>query len=303
MKSLDIGDGDQVFVPAHTFFATASTVLGLGADPIIVDIDPQRYTMDPALLRQSVEAASNPVAVVVTHMHGQPVEMDPIHDVVSEFDLLLIEDAAQAHLAQYKDRQVGGIGDVGCFSFYPTKNMTVGGDGGMIVTDNADVATMCRGLRNHGRDEHDQHSYLGLNFRLDEVKSAIGREQLRHLPDWTKSRRANAQEYNQRLDTIEEVITPSTFEQAKHVYHHYPVQVPEGDRGSFRSYLDEVGIGTGVHYERAVHKQPAIRERIPCTSAPNAENLCKRIVSLPMHPQLNTSEIEYVCDVIKEYFE
>jgi len=303
MKALDIGSGDQVFVPAHTYFATVSPVLELGAEPIFVDVDPDRYTMDPVKLRQQVEAAESPAAVAVTHMHGQPAAMDPILDVVDEYNLALVEDAAQAHLAQYDGRPVGSLGDVGCFSFYPTKNMTVGGDGGMIITDDETIAEECRALRNHGRDEAGNHAYLGLNFRLDELKAAIGKEQLHHLDDWNEARREAARQYNQRLENIAEIVVPSTFENATHVYHHYPIQVPDGERRAFREYLDEHGIGTGIHYELAVHDHQAVKKRTGEVSAPIAESLCNRVVSLPMHPRLTETKIEYVCTIIRKYFE
>ena len=302
MKALEIAPGDQVFVPAHTYFATVSPVLELGAEPVFVDIDPDRYTMDPGKLREQVENAESPSAVAVTHMHGQPAAVDPILDVVDEHNLALIEDAAQAHLAQYDGRRVGSFGDVGCFSFYPTKNMTVGGDGGMIVTDDEALASAARALRNHGRDDTGEHRYLGLNYRLDEIKAAIGSEQLRLLPEWTSARREVARAYNRQLASVDNIITPSTFEQAVHVYHHYPIQVPNGDRESFRSFLDDQGIGTGVHYNLAAHEHPAVKERIDDTNAPVAESLCSQCVSLPMHPRLEKSEVETVCTAIEEYF-
>ncbi len=303
MKALGIEQGDQVFAPAHTYFATVSPVLELGAEPVFVDIDPDRYTMDPDQLRAAIEAAHSPTAVAVTHMHGQPTEMDPILDIVNEYELDLIEDSAQAHLAEYNGDTVGSLGDVGCFSFYPTKNMTVGGDGGMITTDNDEIAATARALRNHGRDKSGSHTHLGLNYRLDEVKAAIGREQLRALPEWTTARRTAADQYDARLASVEEITTPSTFENSKHVYHHYPVQVPENERDGLREYLDQNNIGTGIHYEVAVHEHPAVQDRTTEADAPTAESLCRRTVSLPMHPMLTESEIEYVCSTIKKYFQ
>lgn len=303
MKALDICTGDQVFVPAHTFFATVSPILALDAEPVFVDIDPNRYTMDPDKLRAAVEDASHPVCIAVTHMHGQPAEMDAIREIASEHGLSLLEDGAQAHLAEYQGRRVGSFGDVGCFSFYPTKNMTVGGDGGMIVTDDAEIAATARALRNHGRDDSGEHTHLGLNYRLNEVNAAVGADQLRHLPDWTRARRDVAHQYDQRLTGVDDVISPVSFADAKHVYHHYPIQVSHGERERFRNYLDERGIGTGVHYEVAAHDQPAVRDRVGEVSAPVAEEVCERIVSLPMHPRLTESEIESVCAAIEAFVE
>jgi dTDP-4-amino-4,6-dideoxygalactose transaminase len=236
-------------------------------------------------------------------MHGQPAEMDTIRDIADKHDLFLIEDAAQAHGATYNGQPVGSFGNVGCFSFYPTKNMTVGGDGGMITTDNPDLAQTVRALRNHGRDEHGNHTHLGLNYRLDEFKAAIGREQIKHLPDWSQARREAAAQYNTRLKSIDNITTPTTYKNATHVYHHYPILVPTGEREAFRTYLDEQNIGSGVHYDTAVHEHKAVRDRAGEHDLPIAEDFCSRTVSLPMHPHLDNEEIEYVCDRIAGYFE
>ncbi len=299
MKGLDIGPGDEVFVPAHTYFATVSPVLEVGATPRFVDVDHDRLTLDPDRLRAAVAAADSPRAVAVTHMHGVPAEMDPILEVVEEHNLLLIEDAAQAHLAEYKGRPVGSFGDAGCYSFYPTKNMTVGGDGGIITTDSDDLAAAARALRNHGRDDTGQHVRLGLNHRLDETNAAVGIEQLAHLPDWSEGRREAARAYDDRLKTVPGVETPPNPTDATPVYHHYPVLVE--DRERFRAFLDDRGVETGVHYEVAVHEHPAVRERVGDADAPVAEDLCARTVSLPMHPRLSDEEIAHVCDVVEAY--
>lgn len=301
MKAIGITNDDDVFVPAHTYFATVSPILEIGATPRFVDVDPERYTMDPELLETAIESAENPRAVTVTHMHGQPADINQILDIADQHDLAVIEDAAQAHLATYDGHPVGSFGDVGCFSFYPTKNMTVGGDGGMITTDDSDIADTCRALRNHGRDETGEHVVLGLNYRLDETNAAVGLEQLAHLPHWNKGRRRAAARYNRQLKTIDGITTPETYSDTKHVYHHYPVQVD--DRETFREHLDDNGIDTGIHYVRAVHQQPAVENRVDDSpEAPCAEHLCERIVSLPMHPRLAVEEIDYVCNMIEGCF-
>ncbi|SFR90136.1 dTDP-4-amino-4,6-dideoxygalactose transaminase [Halomicrobium zhouii] len=301
MKAIGVGSGDEVLAPAHTYFATVSPVLELGATPRFVDIDPDRYTMDPALLREAIQAAEDPATIVVTHMHGQPADMDPITDVAAEYDLPVVEDAAQAHLAEYDGEMVGSIGDVGCFSFYPTKNMTVGGDGGMITTDDPAIADEARALRNHGRNEKGEHVVLGLNYRLDEIKAAVGRHQLDALPDWSAGRQRAASAYDERLMDVDWVVTPTTYGNAEHVYHHYPVQVPADKRSAFRAHLDDYGVDTGIHYERAVHEQPAVRDRVGLVDVPVAEEYCRRTVSLPMHPRLSTEEIDHVVDAIESF--
>jgi len=299
MKGLDIGPGDEVFVPGHTYFATVSPVLEVEATPRFVDVDPDRLTMDPDALRAAVEAADSPRAVAVTHMHGVPADMDPILEVVEEHDLLLIEDAAQAHLAEYDGQPVGSFGDAGCYSFYPTKNMTVGGDGGMITTQRDDLAAAARALRNHGRDGSGEHVRLGLNYRLDETNAAVGIEQLERLPDWSEGRREAARTYDERLEGVPGVETPPNPADATPVYHHYPVLVEERER--FRSFLDDRGVDTGVHYDVAVHEHPAVRERVGDADAPVAEDVSARTVSLPMHPRLSEAEIAHVCDAVEAY--
>lgn len=301
MQALGIGPGDTVFVPGHTYFATVSPVLELGATPRFVDIDPDRYTMDPDALRAAVEASDDPTAVAVTHMHGQPAAMDEILDIADGNDLLVIEDAAQAHLATLDGDPVGGLGDVGCFSFYPTKNMTVGGDGGMVTTDDEAVARQLRALRNHGRDETGEHVALGLNYRLDETNAAVGDEQLARLPEWIEGRRRAASQYDRRLGDCPAVATPATVEDATHVYHHYPVQVSTGERKAFRAFLDERGVATGIHYDRPVQEQPAVRERVEPAETPVAAAYCARTVSLPMHPRLTDAEIETVCAAVEAF--
>ncbi|KAB7518008.1 DegT/DnrJ/EryC1/StrS family aminotransferase [Halosegnis rubeus] len=303
MKVLDIGPGDEVFVPAHTYFATVSPILELGATPRFVDIDPERYTMDPDALRDAAAASESPAAIAVTHMHGQPAAMDELLAIADRHDLRVIEDAAQAHLATVDGRPVGSLGDIGCFSFYPTKNMTVGGDGGMVTTDDETLADHIRALRNHGRDESGEHVSLGLNYRLDETNAAVGDEQLARLPSWIDGRREAAAAYDDRLNACSAVVTPATVEGATHVYHHYPVQVPAGEREAFRAFLDERGVSTGVHYDRTVQAQPAVRERVDASETPVAAEYCARTVSLPMHPRLSDDDIATVCDAVEAFAE
>jgi dTDP-4-amino-4,6-dideoxygalactose transaminase len=303
MKAIGISEGDQVFVPGHTYFATVSPVLELGAEPIFVDVDSNRYTMAPKELQEAVTDADDPAAIAVTHMHGQPAEMDKILNIADEYGLKVIEDAAQAHGATFNGQPVGSFGDAGCFSFYPTKNMTVGGDGGMVTTDDSELAATVRALRNHGRDETGEHTHLGLNYRLDEVKAAIGRKQLEHLPDWSQARRDTATVYDRNLRSVESVTIPETYEDTTHVYHHYAVLVPNGERREFRAYLDDHGIGTGIHYDVAVHEHDAVQHRVGNHDVPVAEDICARTVSLPMHPRLHKEKIEYVCEKIERYFE
>lgn len=302
LKAAGIGSGDDVFVPAHTFFATVSPVVELGANPVFVDIDPATYTMSPLELQNRVEEADNPTAVLPVHIYGHPAELRAITTVAETHDLTVIEDCCQAHGATYHGDRVGTAGDAGCFSFYPSKNMTVAGDGGMIVTDDPDLATAARELRNHGRNDEGDHIRLGLNHRLSELHAAVGIEQLSHLDDWNQQRRRAARRYSDRLEPIDDVTVPTERSHVEHVYHLYVIQVP--DRRGLRETLDEAAIETGIHYETPVHQQQAIRRQGSSVGdLTRTELLTDRILSLPMHPRLTDDEIERVCNTIESHYE
>ena len=300
LQAADVGEGDDVFVPGHTFFATVSPVLSVGANPVFVDIHPETYTMDPTELRGAIEKATNPQAVVPVHIYGQMADMDRITDIAAEHDLTVVEDSCQAHFATRDGTAAGTAGDTGAFSFYPSKNMTVGGDGGMIVTDDEELADRARALRNHGRNNAGEHVLLGLNYRLDEFKAAVGNEQLRHIEEWNEGRHEAAQRYNEHLSDIDEVITPTEAADAYHVYHLYVIQVP--DRDDLRAYLDEHGIDTGIHYETPAHQHDPVVEQCGDVTLERTEQLCDRIVSIPMHPRISDREIDYVCETIEGYY-
>lgn len=301
LRAADIGAGDDVLVPAHTFFATVSSVLDRGAHPVFVDVDPVTYTMDTDDLARKVTAATNPQAVIPVHLYGQPVDMSAIDTVATEHELTVIEDAAQAHGAVDRGDRVGGIGDIGCFSFYPSKNMTVGGDGGMVVTDDDEIADRVRTLRNHGRDADGTHVEVGLNHRLDELNAAIGREQLTHLDEWNRKRRAAARRYTKQLEPVDPVETPSERDGADHVYHLYVIQIP--DRDALQAHLEEAAIATGIHYPTPAHRHPAVVERVDdIAPVETAERLADRVLSLPMHPRITDEEIDRVCATIATHY-
>jgi len=300
LQAADIGAGDQVLLPGHTFFATASPVLSLDAEPVFVDIDPETYTMDVNDLQRKATVAENPRAVLPVHIYGQMADMDAVRSVAAEHDLTVVADSCQAHFARRDGDIAGTAADVGAFSFYPSKNMTVGGDGGMLATDDDEIAERARALRNHGRDNEGRHVELGLNYRLDEINAVVGQEQLRYIEDWNEQRNAAAQRYTERLSAVPEITTPTEAADAFHVYHLYVVQVP--NRKELRSYLDERGIDTGIHYETPAHEHPAVAERVGETTLEVTEELVPRILSLPMHPRISDEEIETVCDAIETFY-
>jgi dTDP-4-amino-4,6-dideoxygalactose transaminase len=302
LKADGIGPGDDVLVPSHTFFATVSPVIELGARPVFVDIDPATYTMGPMDLKEKVEATESPEAVLPVHIYGHPAEMPAIRNIAAEHDLTVIEDSCQAHGATYDGDKVGSFGDAGCFSFYPSKNMTVAGDGGMLVTDDDELAATARTLRNHGRNESGEHVRLGLNHRLSELHAAVGFEQLDKIDDWNRKRRAAASRYTDRLSNLGPVTAPTERADATHVYHLYVIQVP--DREELRTTLESNGIETGIHYETPAHQHEAIRQHLyPDPRVPRTERLVDRILSLPMHPRITDAEIDTVCETIEQHYD
>ncbi|WP_336003463.1 DegT/DnrJ/EryC1/StrS family aminotransferase [Halorientalis halophila] len=302
LKAAGVEPGDDVFVPAHTFFATVSPVLELGATPVFVDHDPETYTMDPDDLAEKVSAADDPAAVVPVHIYGHPAEMDAIGDVAADHDLAVIEDSCQAHGATYRGDRAGSLGDAGAFSFYPSKNVTVAGDGGMITTDAPDLAREARMLRNHGRNDDGEHVRLGLNHRLGELHAALGLEQLDHLDEWNENRRAAAERYTERLRDVDQVDPPVARDHVEHVFHLYVIRVP--DRDDLQESLETAGIDTGVHYPVPTHEHPAVSERLDGTpQVPRTEELTDEILSLPMHPRITDTEIDQVCATIERHYD
>lgn len=300
LDALGVSEGDDVFVPGHTFFATASPVLKLDANPVFVDVDKDYYTMNPEHLREQVEAAENPEAVMPVHIYGQVADMTAIIEIAEDHDMAVVEDTCQAHLATRNDDYAGSFGDAGCFSFYPSKNMAAGGDGGMLVTDDPDIAETARALRNHGRNDDGEHIKLGLNYRMDETNAVVGQEQLKHLPNWSEERNDAAQRYTNHLSEVPEVTPPAEDDAGFHVYHLYVIQAPNRDK--LRAHLDDHGIQTGLHYEKPAHQHEAITERVNTPELPVTENLVENIVSLPMHPRITNEEIDEVCTRIEEFY-
>jgi len=301
MKAAGIGEGDTVLVPGHTFFATVSPVVELGADPVFVDIDPETYTIDETDLARNAAEYDDATAVAPVHLYGQAAAMGPIQTIADRYDLTIFEDSCQAHGATYRGDPVGSFGAAGCFSFYPSKNMTVAGDGGMLVTDDDDLARAARELRNHGRDDEGAHVRLGLNHRMDEVSAAVGLEQLSHLADWNAERAAAARRYRDQLADVAQVTLPTERDHATHVYHLFVVQVP--DRDALRAHLDDAGIGTGIHYDPPVHLTPAMRSELDdVPTLPETERACGRILSLPMHPRITDEEIDRVAAEIRRFY-
>ena len=296
LKALGIGKGDEVITAANSFIATSEAITMTGAKVVFVDINPQTYNIDVTKLEEYLKTSlqAKPKAVIPVHLYGQPADMDPILDLAKKYNLKIVEDAAQAHGALYKGRQIGSIGDMACFSFYPGKNLGAYGDAGAIVTNDEDLAIKARMIANHGRVEKYNHEIEGVNSRLDGLQAAILDVKLRHLPEWTENRRKNAYQYNKHLKDTD-LITPVEIDDVKAVYHLYVVRVKKELRQKLQERLKSKGIATGIHYPITLPNLKAYkylnhRE----DDFPEATRASQEILSLPMFPELTESQIEYI---------
>jgi dTDP-4-amino-4,6-dideoxygalactose transaminase len=291
-----IGAGDEVITVPFTFIASVAAVAYVGAQAVLVDIDPSSFTLDPTALENVITARTR--AILPVHLYGQSADMDPIMEVARRRGLVVIEDAAQAHGAMYKGRRVGGIGDVACFSFYPGKNLGAYGEGGAITTSNVEFANRIRMLRDWGQDRKYHHVLRGFNYRMEGFQGAILRVKLRHLEQWTDARRAIAAKYNVLLEGSE-VGTPKEMPWARHVYHVYTVR--SRDRDGLQSALQAEGVQTGVHYPVPVHLQPAYSDLgYELGAFPQAEDAAKHVLSLPVYPELSSQAMTDVASAVKK---
>lgn len=291
----DIGEGDEVITTPYTFIATTEAISRVRGKIVFVDIDPQDYNIDVSKIEDRITEKTK--AILPVHLYGHPVDMDPIMEIAAKHNLKVIEDAAQAHGAEYKGSRVGGIGDVGCFSFYPGKNLGAYGDGGMVVTNDKEIADKVKLLRNHGRREKYEHAVEGYNYRLDALQAAILKVKLSRLDEWNEARRSRAKIYNDLLANTN-IITPVKREYAKHVYHLYVIRAKERDK--LGKYLGSKGVATGTHYPIPLHMQKAYSYLgYKKGDFPIAEKVSQEILSLPMFPELTGEELKTIVNVIK----
>lgn len=292
-----IGPGDEVITVPSTFMATAEAISYCGATPVFVDIDERTYTMDPAGLSAALTKRTK--AIIPVHLFGQPADMDPILEFARAHGLIVIEDAAQAHGAEYKGRKVGSLADAGCFSFYPGKNLGAFGEAGAVVTDNAELAEQIKVLRDHGQTRKYHHAMIGWNCRMDGIQGAVLQIKLKQLERGNELRRSHASRYQEALADIEGLIAPFPADYAKHVYHVFAVRVQERDN-TMRA-LEAKGVGCGVHYPVPVHLQKAYQQLgYGEGSFPISETTSREFLSLPMYPELTPDQIDYVIDAVKE---
>jgi len=298
LRAADIGPGDEVIVPAHTFIATWLAVSAVGATVVPVEPDPVTRNIDAALLSAAITPRTR--AIMPVHLYGQPADMGPVLDLADRHGLLVVEDAAQAHGARWQGRRTGGIGHAAGFSFYPGKNLGAIGDGGAVTTRDAGLAERIRMLRNYGSKVKYHHEVLGCNSRLDELQAALLRVKLRHLDAWNDRRRIVAARYMEGLRDCAGVALPGVPDWADPVWHLFVVGVEERDR--FIAHLSEAGIGTVIHYPIPAYRQPIYKElgeRVPQGSP--SDRLSASIVSLPMGPHLSLSDVDTVIDAVKAF--
>lgn len=292
-----VGPADEVITVSHTAVATVAAIELTGARPVLIDIDPRSYTMDPGHLEASIGPATR--AIVPVHLYGQAADLDPILAVAKRHGVKVVEDAAQAHGAEYKGRKAGSWGDVGCFSFYPTKNLGAFGDGGLVVTRDADLAERLKLLREYGWGERYVSSAKGTNSRLDEIQAAILRVKLKKLDEWNAVRRDHAALYDQLL-AGGPVVTPLEMEYGKHCHHIYAVRSTR--REGLRQFLRENGVGALVHYPVPVHLQEGYRDLgLGEGSLPVTEQVASEVLTLPVAPEVTEQQIRQVCDLVREF--
>lgn len=291
-----VGPGDEVITVPFTFVASVATILYAGAKPVLVDIEPRTFNMNPAALDAAISPRTK--AIVPVHLYGHPADMDPILELARKHKLVVIEDAAQAHGAKYEGRSVGSVGDIACFSFYPAKNLGAYGEGGAVTTNNPEYARTIRMLRDWGQDRKYHHLLHGYNYRMEGFQGAILRVKLRHLESWTETRRAIVKTYNEHLAGAD-VVRPAEMPWARHVYHLYTLRTD--NRNALQAALLNAGIQTGIHYSTPVHLQPAYTALgYGPGSFPESEKAALEVLSLPLYPELSDSQIEDVAKAVMQ---
>lgn len=325
LKSLGIGAGDEVITSTFTYFASAECISAVGATPVFVDVEEDTFNIDPSKIEEKITDKTK--AIIPVHIFGQSADMDPINEIAKKYNLKVIEDACQAVGGKYKGKMIGTLGDAACFSFFPTKNLSCAGDGGMIVTNDDDIATIVKALRTHGSGETGQKAYnllnniteevqsskdgddtvynplkyynylIGFNSRLDAIQGAILRVKLPHLDSWNAGRRKVAEVYNRELKNSE-VVIPIVREENEHIYHQYVLQ--SEDREAILNKLKEKGVATGVYYPVPLHLQKVYADLgYKEGDMPVAEYLSHRTFAIPVYPELTEEQVNYIVDAIK----
>ena len=301
LRLLDVGPGDEVIVPSHTFIASATCIDQVGAIPVFVDVEEEYHTLHPDLVEGAITPATK--AIIAVHLYGQPVSPQ-IFEIAKSHGIPVIEDSAQAHGAEMNGQRIGSIGELATFSFFPSKNMAVGGDGGAILANTKELAPRISMAIDHGRQDKYRHDFLGSNFRLSEIQCAIGREQLKHLDSWVARRNQIAARYNIAFRRLDWAIIPKVREGALHGWHQYVLRLANSaSREHFQSHMDSNEVSTGVHYPIPCHLQPLYKDhpQHAVGTLPVTEAICNGVVSIPVHPHLSEEEVEQVIAAVLSY--
>jgi dTDP-4-amino-4,6-dideoxygalactose transaminase len=300
LMAIGLQPGDEVITTPFTFFATAGSIARLGGRPVFVDIEPDTFNIDPAGIEKAVTRKTR--AILPVHLFGQSAEMDPILQVARKHGLKVIEDGAQAIGTAYKGHKVGGLGDIGCFSFFPSKNLGCFGDGGLMTCNDDHLAEMCRLMRAHGSKPKYYHKYVGGNFRLDTLQAAILSVKLPHLETWHAGRRRNAAFYNQHLAGLP-IVLPAVRPYNDTIYNQYTIRVPDGKRDALRQHLAAAGVGSEIYYPVPMHVQECFGY-LGCKAGdmPQSEAAAREVLSIPIYPELQAEQLQYVAETIRAFY-
>ena len=299
LQAAGVRAGDKVLTSAMSFVATSNSFVAFGGEPVFTDVDYSDFNLDPARLMLD----KGTKAVIPVHLYGHPARMDEINEAAAEHGAIVVEDACQAHGAMYKGRRAGALGLMGCFSFYPTKNMHVGGDGGMVTTNDPRIADLVKRLRHCGRKGQYEHDLIGTTARLNSANAAVGIEQLKMLPQWNEKRRAVAAKYDSMLKGVGDLrLPPKPSKDFEPVYHQYAILTKK--RNELKAHLESKGVGVGVHYDIPIHLQPVYRDMYGFKEGmlPITERLCKEVLTLPMFVDITDEQVKYVVESIRGFY-
>jgi len=301
LKSLKIREGDEVITTPFSFIASANSILFQDAKPVFGDIKEDTFNLDPDSVLEKIN--ENTKAILLVHLFGQPANLKAFKEIAEDHDLYLVEDCAQAHGAEFDGEKVGSFGDVGTYSFYPTKNMTTG-EGGMVVTDDEELSERADLLRDHGQSEKYSHRVVGYNLRMTNIAAAIGRKQLKKLDRWNEQRIKNAERLTSRIEDIEGLTPPEVADDMKHVFHQYVIKVEDDypfKRKELREKLHDDDIGTAVHYPKPIVEQSLYEKNgYSVEDCPKAKEASKKVLSLPIHPSVGENDISFICDKLEK---
>lgn len=304
LRAFGIGAGDEVILPSHTFIATAWAVSYVGATPVFVDVDEKYYTINPNLIEEKI--TNNTKAIIPVHLYGQAADLSPIVNLCKKYNLILVEDASQAHGVKYKingeEKTVGTIGDIGCFSFYPGKNLGAFGEGGAVITNNFEISEKIKSLRNHAQTERYVHNDFGYNYRMDGIQGTVLNYKLDLLNNWNNRRDEIAQKYNSAFSSKDRIKIPTRNLKSTHIYHLYELKLnSKAERESLINYLADNGISTGLHYPIPIHLQQPYIDLNYKGKLPISENLAETLLSLPIYAELSDDMVDYIIEKVLDW--